>query len=320
MQELIFKFFNIIYYEISKMWFFTLVSILIAAIIKTYQLDLKIRFLIQKKIKTGIFFATFAGLVSPLCSCGILPIAISLIAAGVPLPPVTSLLFTSPAMGPEALVLTYGGLGVKYATIKLIFSFVFGIATGFIFLFLQKLNFYSNDAIRLKPVYDDKGELLPAYQIACANDISIKTMNVIPRESRLRFFLDRFYDMAIFIGGLTFFAIVIEALINVLLNQNILKAILSYEGFLSVFLTALIGGLIPLNQIAFVPIAKGLLSLGASDGVIVTLMFAGPTISIPSMIVLYKMFKKRVFLTYIGIAFLFSLLSGLIFWLFSGIW
>lgn len=313
MQELLSKFFNIIYLEISKMWYFTLFSIIVASLIKTYQLDLKIRFLIQKKIKTGILFATFAGLVSPLCSCGILPIAISLIAAGVPLPPVTALLFTSPAMGPEALVLTYGGLGLKFALIKLVLATVFGIAIGFIFLFLQKLNFYSNDAIRLKPVYDENGELLPSYQIACANDISIKTMNVIPRENRWRFFLDRFYDMSIFIGGLTLLAIVIEAIIHTFLNQNILRSILSYQGLGSVLITALIGGLIPLNQIAFVPIAKGLISLGASDGVIVTLMFAGPTISIPSMIVLFKMFKMRVFLTFLISAFLFSFLAGVIF-------
>lgn len=313
MQEMLSKFFNIIYIEISKMWYFTLISILIASLIKTYQLDLKIRFLIQKKIKTGILFATFAGLVSPLCACGILPIAISLIAAGVPLAPVTALLFTSPAMGPEAFVLTYGGLGVKFAMIKLIFATIFGIAVGFIFLFLQKLNFYSNDAIRLKPIYDEKGELLPSYQIACANDISIKTMNVIPRESRWRFFIDRFYDMSIFIGGLTLLAIVIEALINVVFSQNLLKNILSYHGFLSVLITTFIGGLIPLNQIAFVPIAKGLISLGASDAVIITLMFAGPTISIPSMIVLYKMFKIRVFLTFLISVLFFSFLAGAIF-------
>lgn len=313
MQELLSKFFNIIFIEISKMWYFTLISILIASLIKTYQLDLKIRFLIQKKIKTGILFATFAGLVSPLCSCGILPIAISLIAAGVPLPPVISLLFTSPAMGPEAFVLTYGALGFKFAMIKFAFATIFGIAIGFIFLFLQKLNFYSNDAIRIKPVFDENGELLPSYQIACANDISIKTMNVIPRESRWRFFLDRFYDMSIFIGGLTLLAIIIESLMNVMLNQNLLKSILSYKGFLSILITTFIGGLIPLNQIAFVPIAKGLISLGASDGIIVALMFAGPTISIPSLIVLYKMFKPRVFFTFTLSAFLFSFLAGVIF-------
>ncbi|MCX7990488.1 MAG: permease [Proteobacteria bacterium] len=313
MQELISKFLNIIYIEISKMWVFTFISIIIASLIKTYQIDLKIRFLMQKKIKTGILFATFAGLVSPLCSCGILPIAISLSAAGVPLPPITALLFTSPAMGPEALVLTYGGLGIKYALVKLIFATIFGIIIGFVFLFLQRLNFYTEDAIRIKPVFDERGELLSSYQIACANDISIKTMNVIPRESRFRFFLDRFYDMALFIGGLTFLAIVIEALLHIFISQDILKSLLSYSGMFSVLITAFIGGLIPLNQIAFVPIAKGLQSLGASDAVIVTLMFAGPTISIPSIIVLYKMFKWRVFITFVTVSFLLSLVAGLIF-------
>lgn len=317
MQELITsyisRFFYIISQEIYKMWFFVLMSILVAALIKTFQIDLKIRFIMQRKIKTGIIFATFAGLVSPLCSCGILPIAISLTAAGVPLPAITALLFTSPAMGPEAIVLTYGVLGSKYALIKLIFATIFGVSIGFIFLLLQKINFYSDDAIRIKPLYDDKGELLPSYQIACANDISIKTMNVVPRESKFRFFIDRFIDMGKFIGGLTLLALVIEALLHLLISGEILRKTLSYHGFSSIFITAFLGGLIPLNQIAFVPIAKGLQSLGANDAIIITLMFAGPTISIPSIIVLYKMFKGRVFITFISLSFLFSLLAGFIF-------
>ncbi len=295
------------------MWFFTLISILVAALIKTYQIDLKIRFLIQNRIKTSILFATFAGLVSPLCACGILPIAISLSAAGVPLPAVITLLYTSPAMGPEALVLTYGGLGVKFAVIKAVFAAFFGLVTGFIFLYLQKHDFYGSDAIKIKPVYDENGNLAPSYQIACANEISVKTMNVIPRESRFRFFLDRFYDMALFIGGVTLLAILIEALMYIVFDQNLLKKVLSYKGFSSVIITAFIGGLIPLNQIAFVPLAKGLISMGATEAVIVTLMFAGPTMSIPSFIALYKMFKKRVFFTYTLISFLLAVLAGLIF-------
>lgn len=87
MTDFINKFFDVFVSELSKMWWFVLLSITIAPLIKTYQIDLKIRFLLQNKIKTGIFFATFAGMISPLCSCGILPIAISLAVSGVPIPP-----------------------------------------------------------------------------------------------------------------------------------------------------------------------------------------------------------------------------------------
>ncbi len=313
MTELVSKFFHVFFTELSKMWWFILLSIVTAALIKTYQIDLKIRFLLQKKIKTGIFFATFAGMVSPLCSCGILPIAISLAASGVPLPPLMALLFTSPVMGPEALVITYGGLGKEFAIIKLIFSFLFGIWIGLIFHLLQKIDIFKEDNVRIKPLYDKNGELLPSFDIACANDISIKTMKVEPRPNKLLFFLDRFKDMGLFIGSLTLVAIIIESLMFALFSPEIMRNVLNFKGFISVLITVFIGALVPLNQIAAVPIIKGLLSLGMPKASAVALMFSGPVVSIPSAIVLVKIFKPSVSFVYFFICILFSILAGVIF-------
>ncbi|GAB4438662.1 MAG: hypothetical protein OHK0040_10180 [bacterium] len=299
--------------ELSKMWWFIFLSIIVAALIKTYQLDLKIRFLLQKKIKTGIVFATFAGMVSPLCSCGILPIAISLAVAGVPLPPLMSLLFTSPVMGPEALVITYGGLGEEFAIIKLVFSFIFGLMVGLIFYILQKFDIFTENTVRIKPLYDERGELKPSYDIACANEISIKTMKVEQRPNKFLFFMDRFKDMGFFIGSLTLLAIVIESLMFALFSADTLKSILNYHGFISVLATVFIGALVPLNQIAAVPIIKGLLSLGMSKASAVALMFSGPVVSIPSAVVLIKIFKPSVSVVYFIICIMFSLIAGLIF-------
>lgn len=313
MTELVSKFFHVFFTELSRMWWFILLSIATAALIKTYQIDLKIRFLLQKKIKTGIFFATFAGMVSPLCSCGILPIAISLAASGVPLPPLMALLFTSPVMGPEALVITYGGLGKEFAIIKLIFSFLFGIAIGLIFHLLQKIDIFKEDNVRIKPLYDKNGELLSSFDIACANDISIKTMKVEPRPNKLLFFWDRFKDMGLFIGSLTLVAIIIESLMFALFSPEIMRNILNFKGFISVLITVFIGALVPLNQIAAVPIIKGLLSLGMPKASAVALMFSGPVVSIPSAIVLVKIFKPSVSFVYFFICILFSILAGVIF-------
>lgn len=295
------------------MWWFIILSILVASLIKTFQWDLKIRFLLQNKVKTGIVFATFAGMVSPLCSCGILPIAISLAVSGVPLPPLMSLLFTSPVMGPEALVITYGVLGKEYAIIKLVFSFVFGILVGIIFYILQKFAFFSDNSIRIKPIYNEKGELLPSFDIACANDITIKTMKVEPRNSKFIFFLDRFRDMGIFIGSLTLFAIAIESAMFTVFRPEIVKNALNMNGVISVVFTVFLGALIPLNQIASVPIIKGLLALGMSKASAVALMFSGPVVSIPSAIILLKIFKLRVSLVYFAVCIIFSLFAGMIF-------
>lgn len=310
---------DVVFTEIQKMWFFTFLSIFIAALIKTYQLDLKIRMLLQKKIKTGIFFATLVGMLSPLCSCGILPIAITLAAAGVPLPPIISLLFTSPVMGPEAFVITYGGLGMDFALAKLVFSALFGVMIGFCFLLLQRLKYYDESGIRIVPVYNENGELKSSYEIACENKIKIKTMTVLPRESRFRFFLDRFKDMGLFIGSLTLLAIFLEALIYAFVPQTFFKEILKYHGFSGFFITALFGLVIPLNQIAAVPIIKGLVNLGMPMSLGMVLMFSGAVASIPSIVVLYRIFKLRILILFLSLCLIFSILTGYLYEFFA-IW
>lgn len=304
---------QVITIEISKMWWFVLLSIFTAAVIKTFQWDLKIRMLLQNKIKTGIVFATFVGMVSPLCSCGILPIALSLAVSGVPLPPLMSLLFSSPVMGPEALVITYGVLGYKFSVAKLVLTFVFSIFMGFSFYFLQKSKFFTEDNIRVKPIYDEYGQLKSSFEIACANDINIKTMTVLPRKSRFIFFLDRFKDMGLFIGSITLLAIAIEGIIYASVSPNFLKVLVGQDGFLSLIITALVGLMIPLNQIAAVPVIKGLMNLGMPFGLGITLMFSGAVTSIPSAIVLYKIFKLRVLIVYLFLCLFFSILAGAIF-------
>jgi hypothetical protein len=94
-------------------------GVLLAAFIKTFKWDKKIRKRLARAGWGAIFLATGAGLVSPLCSCGVVPLVISLIYGGVPLAPVFALLITSPLMSPDAFLITLRGLGPALAFGKL---------------------------------------------------------------------------------------------------------------------------------------------------------------------------------------------------------
>jgi len=69
------------------MWWIFLLGVLVAALIKTFKWDKKLRSHVKGYGRTSIFVATGAGLFSPLCSCGILPVVVSLIFGGSPWPP-----------------------------------------------------------------------------------------------------------------------------------------------------------------------------------------------------------------------------------------
>ena len=113
---------SVIWEEISKMWWFFLLAIVLVGVIKGYKLDLRIRDSINRAGSLGIVLAVGVGMVSPLCACGILPVVITLAMIQTPLAPLMALLVTSPVMGPDALILTWSALGTEWAVLKVVGS------------------------------------------------------------------------------------------------------------------------------------------------------------------------------------------------------
>jgi hypothetical protein len=88
-------------------WYF-LVGIMLAGWIRTYKFHVRLR----KRLPTfggwAVFVAVGVAIVSPLCACGVLPIMVSLLTAGMPLTPCMALLVASPLMSIEGYAVTAG--------------------------------------------------------------------------------------------------------------------------------------------------------------------------------------------------------------------
>jgi len=309
-ESILAQIFAVIQEEILKMWWFFLLSILLVGIIKGYKLDLQIRDSINRAGFWGIPLAVAVGMVSPLCACGILPIVISLALMGTPLAPLLALLVTSPVMGPDALLLTYRGLGGDWALLKLVGAAALGLSSGVLVLWLQRTGYLASDMVRLKPVFKEDGSLAPAAEIGAAHGIKVKRMQVTPRENRLRFIFDRTLDAGLFIGKYLLLAIVLEAIIVTLVPVSWISFLVGQQSVLSLFTAALIGLPLPTNQIPIIPILAGLLERGIDQGAALTLLLAGPVTSLPAIFALWAMFQKRLVLVFIGHSLAVSILLG----------
>lgn len=296
--------------EILNMWWFFLLSILLVGIIKGYKLDLRIRNSINRAGIWGIPVAVAVGMVSPLCACGILPIVISLAMMGTPLAPLMALLVTSPVMGPDALLLTYRGLGGDWALMKLAGAGILGLSSGLLVLWLQKAGYLAVDMVRLQPIYKEDGSLAPAADIGAAHGIKLKRMQVVPRDSRVRFIFDRTIDAGLFVGKYLLLAIVLEAIIVTLVPVSWITFLVGQQNVQSLFAAALIGLPLPTNQIPIIPILAGLLERGIDNGAALTLLLAGPVTSLPAIFALWAMFQKRLVLVFIVHSLSVSILLG----------
>jgi len=309
-SDLLWQMLTVIGDEIARMGWFFLLSIVLVGLIKGYKLDLRIRDLVNRSGIYGILLAIVVGLVSPLCACGILPVAISLAMIGTPLPPLLALLATSPIMGPDAFVLTWSGLGSEWALLKLGGAVVLGLAVGLVTEVLVRGGWLSGEQLRLKPLYREDGTLAPAAVIGAEAGIRVPTMTIVPRSSRLRFILDRTLDAGWFVGRYLLLAIVIEAILVTLVPMHWVTVLVGDKSLGSVALAALVGLPLPLNQIPAIPVLSGLLQRGIDPGAAWTFLLAAPVSSLPALLALSGMFRLRVVTVFLCSSLLAAILLG----------
>ncbi|PNU19379.1 hypothetical protein C2E25_12890 [Geothermobacter hydrogeniphilus] len=304
------QYLGVVWMEIGRMWWIFILSALLVGLIKGYKLDLQIRDAVKRSGPFGILVAIGVGMVSPLCACGILPVVISLAMIGTPLAPLLAILATSPTMGPDALLLTWRGLGMDWAILKLVGSGALGLAVGMATLWAEKRGWLGADELLLKPVLREDGTLAPAKEIGAAAGIEVRSMQIVPRSSKLRFIWDRSWDAALFTGKFLLLAILLEGLIVTLVPMQWITLLVGQKSIVSPLVASVIGLPLPTNQIPIIPILAGLLQRGIDQGAAYTLLLAGPVSSLPAMVALNGMFRRRVLVLFLGVSLTVSVLLG----------
>lgn len=300
---------DVVLLEFGRMWWIFLLSALLVGVIKGYKLDLTIRNAVKRSGLLGILIAIGVGMASPLCACGILPVVISLAMIGTPLPPLLAILATSPTMGPDALLLTWTWLGPEWAVLKVVGSGLLGLSVGLGAQWFFGRNGESDDLL-LKPIYREDGSLASAAEIGADAGIKVKSMTIVPRANRLRFIFDRTLDAALFTGKFLLVAILLEAILVTLVPAEWIVTLIGGRSFASPLVAAFIGLPLPTNQIPLIPILNGLLQQGIDQGAALTLLLAGPVSSLPAIIALNGMFRRRVLGLFLGTGLVVSVLLG----------
>lgn len=307
--------------QVKVVWPYFLAGILFAAIIKTFKWDRRVRASLVRHERASILLAVGAGLISPLCSCGILPVVIALSAGGVPLPPVLALLITSPLMSPDAFLITVGQLGWTYALWKLGAAAVVGLSAGFGALLLVRKGVLSAGGFRAERMYDPSGKARPEYEdIVNAGCFShgAEEGGIVDRGNRFLTFLDRFRDMAFLVGKFLFAALLLQAAVTYYVPSNLVEPLLGRGSSLSVLFATLFSVPLPLHQVAAPAVVKGFLASGMSPGAGMAMLIGGPVSGIPAISAVLGVYDRRTFAFYLGVGVAASFSAGTLFQYFHG--
>lgn len=243
---------------------------------------------IRPVIKAALF-----GIPLPLCSCGVLPTAVSLRRNGASRGATTSFLIATPQTGVDSIAATYSLLGLPFAIIRPVAALVGAVAGGW-------------TVSRFAPETDSDTQ---AEAVDCQCTDACET----PRsfwQKLLAAVRYGFVDMVSSVGKWLVIGLVIAALITVFVPDSLFVSLSKYPllAMLAVLVVA-----IPMYICATgsIPIALSLMMKGLSPGIAFVMLMAGPAVNFASMLVLNRTQGRRATAIFIGSVIITSIAFGL---------
>ena len=284
---------NFIIYDLLKIFFLLISMIFIVSYIRSYITLEKTRELLgNKKSILYHLIASLIGVISPFCSCSSIPLFIGFIEAGVPLGITFSFLITSPLVNEAAIAVIWGIFGIKATLVYLLSGITLGIIGGYI-IGSMKMEKYVEDF-----VYKIKSQKLKQKEQT--------------QKERIQYAINEVKDIVRKVWLYIVIGVSLGGFFHGYAPKEILK---KYAGnkFLGVFIAALIG--IPLysNVLGLIPIVESLVSKGLPIGTSLTFLMSVTALSLPEIIILKKVLKKELIITFVTITGLAIILTGLIF-------
>lgn len=237
--------------------------------------------------------AALFGIVTPFCSCSAVPLFIGFVEAGVPLGVTFSFLISAPMVNEIALVLLWGLFGWKIALIYIISGVAIATVAGWIMGKLKLEKWVEGFVYNIKGIKVDEKRLTTNDRVDYAKKYTISIVKSV--------------WIYILIG------VGLGALIHGYAPNDLLAKYAGPNNFFAVPLAVLIG--IPLysNAAGTIPIVSVLIDKGMAIGTALAFMMAVTALSLPEFIILRKVLKPKLIITYASIVGLGIIFTGYLF-------
>jgi len=281
---------NFFLYDVPKIYFLLAVIVFFVAIIRTYLPPERIRkILSHEKEFMGNITAAALGIFTPFCTCSAIPLFIGMLESGVPLGVTMSFLVSSPTINEVALVMLWGLFGWRVAVIYILSGMLIAIVSGFIIGRLKMERYVEEFVFKVKAKQEGFEEKLTwndrwSYAAEYVREIFSQVWLYVLLGVGLGAFIHGYVPVEFvtrYAGNSNPFAVIIAVMIGVPLYSNAAGTI---------------------------PVVQALFSKGLALGTTLAFMMAVTALSLPEFIILRKVLKLRLLLTYFG-----TVATGIIF-------
>ena len=236
-----------------------------------------------KSLLAGNFLAGSLGIVTPFCSCSAIPLFLASVEAGIPLGVVFSFLIAAPMINEVAVVMLFGLFSWEIGVVYVLSGLAIAIFSGWIIGKL-KLEHWLQDWVLKVRIGNQETNIEPV----------TFTDRIKAGETAVKDIFSQIW-LYLIIG------IAVGAAVHGYVPENYLASMMDKSHWYSVPFAVLTG--IPLYSCSAgaVPIAGALIEKGVPLGTALAFMMSVIAISLPELIILKKVLKLPLILTFVGI-------------------
>jgi hypothetical protein len=299
----------------------------------------------ETKKTTSFGIASVSGAVLAVCSCTILPMFAGILKKGSGLGPAITFLYAGPAINVLAIIYTAQVLGIDLGIARAVSAIVLSIVIGLVMMKLfpahdeetTKTHAAARRAVMAKEDFRPKW-VVPAFFVllvaillvgTSALDVFLRLLIAYFLSMGVAFLLiyyftrDEVTDWGYEIWDLTkkIFPILVIGtfalgVLAFFLPPETFRPFFGDNSLSANFLAALVGAILYMPTLLEVPIigtTLGYLTGSMAKGPALALLLTGPSVSLPSLLVLYRIIGGKKTLAYAGLVIGFSTIAGFIF-------
>lgn len=243
----------------------------------------------------GNLLAALLGIATPFCSCSAVPLFIGFVRVGVPLGATFSFLVSAPMVNEVALFLLLSLFGWRIALLYTVTGVAVAFLSGWV---IGKLRMERH---------------LEPWILEIPYEASVATEGPLSFATRLEQALQATRDIVMKVWLYVLAGIAVGAFLHGYVPAELLARFMGKSAWWSVPLAVLIGVPLYSSAAGIIPIMQVLLAKGAALGTALAFMMAVTGLSLPETVILRKVMRPRLLVTFLGVVAAGIVLVGFLF-------
>lgn len=286
-QSMLFESLSFFVYDVIKIFILLSFLIFIASYIQSYFTPEKTRLILSRYKGIGAnTIGALLGTVTPFCSCSSIPIFIGFTKAGLPIGVTFSFLISSPLVDLASVILLASIFNWKIAFAYVVVGLVIAIFGGSL-IHLLKMEKHVESFVTENHRVDENVTNFEDFQMT--------------KKERVSYSVDQVKDIIRRVWLYILIGVGIGSIIHGYIPQTFIENILGNNNPFSVLIATILGVPMYADIFGTLPIAEALVYKGVGIGTVLAFMMAVTALSLPSLVMLKKVVKTKLLLTFIAI-------------------